>query len=81
MADMTNLEGKKCKASLDKFAEIGLGRTKHRLDETPIEHCNLMHLGMYFVAPLRLLLFLIICRSRRYQGRNLGSQAFTDEGG
>jgi hypothetical protein len=39
-----------------------------------------VHVGMYFITLMLLLLFLMMCRSRRGWGRNLGSQVFTDNG-
>jgi hypothetical protein len=79
MADKTNLDGQKLKAALDEFAEVGLRRRKNRLEETPTKKRKLVHVGMYFIAPMLLLLFLM-CRSRRRRGRNLGSQVFADKG-
>jgi hypothetical protein len=80
MADKTNLDGQKLKAALDEFAEVGLRRRKNRLEETPTKKRKLVHVGMYFIAPMLLLLFLMMCRSRRRRGRNLGSQVFADTG-
>jgi len=80
MADKTNLDGQKLKAALDEFAEVGLRRRKNRLEETPTKKRKLVHVGMYFIAPMLLLLFLMMCRSRRRRGRNLGSQVFADKG-
>jgi len=80
MADKTNLDGQKLKAALDEFAEVGLHQRMNRLEETPTKKRKLVHIGMYFIAPMLLLLFLMMCRSRRRRGRNLGSQVFTDKG-
>jgi len=80
MADKTNLDGQKFKAALDEFAEVGLRRRKNRLEETPTKKRKLLHVGMYFIAPMLLLLFLMMCRSRRRRGRNLRSQVFADKG-
>jgi hypothetical protein len=80
MADKTNLDGQKLMAALDEFAEVGLRRRKNRLEETPTKKRKLVHVGMYFIAPMLLLLFLMMCRSRRRRGRNLGSQVFADKG-
>jgi len=80
MADKTNLDGQKLKAGLDEFTEVGLRRRKNRLEETPTKKRKLVHVGMYFIAPMLLLLFRMMCRSRRRRGRNLGSQVFADKG-
>jgi len=80
MADKTNLDGQKLKAALDEFAEVGLRRRKNRLEETQTNRRKLVHVGMYLIAPMLLLLFVMMCRPRRRRGRNLGSQVFTDKG-
>ena len=80
LADKTNLDGQKLKAALDEFAEVGLRQMNNRLEETPTRKRKLVHAGMYFIAPMLLLLVLIMCRSRRRRGRNLGSQVFADKG-
>jgi hypothetical protein len=80
MADKTMLDGQKLKAALDEFAEFGLRRRKNRLEETPTKKRKLMHVGMYFIALMLVLLFLVMWKSRRQQGRNLGSQVFTNKG-
>jgi len=80
MADKTNVDGQKLNAALDEFAEVGLRRRKNRLEETPTEKRTLVHVGMYFIAPMLLLLFLMMCRSTRQRGRNLRSQVFADKG-
>jgi len=81
MADKTNLNGQRLKSALDEFAEVGLRQRGNRLEETPTRKKNLVHIGMYFIAPMLLLLFLMMCRSRRRQARNLGSQVFADTDG
>jgi len=80
MADKTNFDGQKLKAALDEFAEVGHCRRKNRLEETLIKKRKLVHDGIYFIAPMLLLLFLMMCRSRRRRGRNLRSQVFTHKG-
>jgi len=80
MADETKLDGQKLNAALDKFAEVGLRQTKNRLEETPTKKRKLVHVGMYFIAPMLLLLILMMGRSRRRRGRNLRSQFFADKG-
>jgi len=79
MADKTNLDGQKLKAALDEFVEVDLRRRKNRLEETLTKNRKLVHVGIYFIAPMLLLLFLMICRSRRRRGTNLGSQVFADK--
>jgi len=64
MADKTNLNAEKLKASQSEFAEVGIRRKKHRLKETPTRKRKLLHIGMYFIAPMVLLLFLMMRRSR-----------------
>jgi len=54
MADKTNLDGQKLKAALDEFAGVALLQRKNRLAETPTRKSKLMHVGMYFIAPMRL---------------------------
>jgi len=80
MPDKTNLDGQNLKAALDKFAEDGLRRRRNRLEETLTKKRKLMHLGMYFIAPMLFLLFLMMCRFRRRRGRNLRSQVFAHKG-
>jgi hypothetical protein len=65
MADKTNLDGQKLNEALDKFAEVGLHQTKNRLEDTTIKKRKLVHVGMYFITLMLLLLFLMMCRSRR----------------
>jgi len=79
MADKTNLDSRKLKAALDGFAEVGLRWTKNRLEETPTKKRKLVLVGMYFITPMLILLFLMMCSSRRRPGRNLGSQVFADK--
>jgi len=63
MADKTNLDGQKIKAALDEFAEVVLCRKMNMLEETPTKKWKLVPVGMYFIAPMLLLLFLMMCRS------------------
>jgi len=65
MADKTNLNGQKFKPTLDEFMEIGLCQRTNRVDETLTKKRKLVHIGMYFIALILLLLFLMMCRSRR----------------
>jgi hypothetical protein len=65
MAEMTNLDGQTLQAALDEFVEVGLRRRENRLDETPTTKRKLVHVGMYFIAPMLFLLFQMLCRSRR----------------
>ena len=65
IADHTNLDGQKLKAPRDESAEVCLRQRKNVVNKTPTKKRKLMHIGMYFVAPMLLLLFLIMCRSRR----------------
>ena len=80
VADKTNLAGQRLKAALDEFAEVGLRRRKSTLEDTLTNKMKLVHIGMNFIAPMLLLLFLMMCRYRRRPGRNLESQVFPDEG-
>jgi hypothetical protein len=79
MADKTNLDGHKQKAAMDEFAEVGFSQRKNRLEETLTKRRTLMNLGWYFIALILPVLFLIMCTSRRLQGRNFGSQGFADQ--
>jgi len=65
MADKTDLDGQKLKAALDEFAEVGPHRRQKRLEETKTKKRKLVHVGVYFITPMLLLLFLMMCRSRR----------------
>jgi hypothetical protein len=80
MADKTNLDGQKLKTALDEFADVGLRQRKNRLEEAPTKKRKLVHVGMYFMTPMLLLLFRMMCRSRRRCGENLGSQVFSAKG-
>ena len=79
-ADMTNLDCQKLKPAVDDFAEVGLRRKKNWLEETPTKKWKLVHVDMYFIAPMLLSHFLTVRRSRRRRGRNLGSKVFADNG-
>lgn len=62
MADTTILDGQKMKAALDEFAEDGLRVRKDRIDQTPTNKWRFIYIGMYFIAPMFLLLFLMMGR-------------------
>jgi len=64
MADKTNLDGQKLNAALDEFVEVGLCQRKNRLEETLAKERKLVDVGTYFITPMLLLLFLMICRYR-----------------
>jgi len=81
MADMTNLDGQKLKAALDEFAEVGLHPRKNNVAETLTKKRKLMQVGMYLIAPMLLLFFVMMCKYRGRQGRNLRSRVFADKGG
>jgi len=61
MADKTNLDGQKLKAALDASAEVGLRRRKNRGEVTPSKKRKLTNVGMYFIAPMLLSQFLMMC--------------------
>jgi hypothetical protein len=61
MADETNLDCQKLKAAQDELAEVDFRRRKYQLVETPTKKRKLVHIGMYFIAPMLHLLFLIMC--------------------
>jgi hypothetical protein len=65
MADMTNLDGQKLKATLDEFVEVSLHRRKNRLEQTPTKKRKLVYIGMYFITSMLLLVFPLMCRCRR----------------
>jgi len=64
MADKTNLAGQKLMAARDEFMEDGLRQRKNRLKKTLTKKRNLVHIGMYFIAPILLVFFLMMSRSR-----------------
>jgi hypothetical protein len=80
MADKTHFNGPKHKAALDEFAEVGVCGRKNGVECTLMKMRMLMHFSMYLSAPMSHFLFLMMCRSRRRQGRNLGSQVFANQG-
>jgi len=80
MADKTNLDGQKPKAAVDEIGEDALRGQTNRLEETPTKKRTLVHLGMYITALMLLFILLMMCRSRRRQGKNLGSQVLADNG-
>lgn len=61
MVDKTILDGQKSKPALDEFDEINLCHSKNRIDETPTEKRNFVHVGMYFISQILLLLLLRKC--------------------
>jgi hypothetical protein len=70
LADRTNLDGQKLKAPRDEFEKVGLRQWMNSLQKWPTKIKKLMHIGMYFISPMLLLLFLIKCRYWRQWGRN-----------
>jgi len=60
LADKTHLDGQRVKAALDEFGEVGLGRRKNGIDETPTTKMTFIHIGMYFIAQMLCSLFLIM---------------------
>jgi hypothetical protein len=64
MADKTNLDGHKFKPPLDKLADIGFHRKKNMPNDTSNRKRSLVHIGMYFIAPILILFFLMMCRYR-----------------
>jgi hypothetical protein len=65
LAVKTNLNRWTLMAALDEFPEVGIRRRKNRLQETSTKKRKLVHIGMHFITPMLLLLFLMMCRSRR----------------
>jgi len=80
IADNTNLDGQRHKAALDEFPEVGFCRRKNGIDETPNKEWKFMHVGMYFITPMMLLLFPIMCRHKRQQRRQLVSLVLANNG-
>jgi hypothetical protein len=76
MADKTILEGLKLIEALDLLVEVGICRRNNRMVETKGKKRIVVQIGMYFITLMLLLLLQIMCRYRRRQGRNTGSQAF-----
>jgi len=64
MADKTNVDGQKHKAALDQFVEVGVRPGKKRINETTTKKGKFVHVGMYFIALMLLMLFLMMCRYR-----------------
>ena len=79
IVENTILDGYKVKAALDEFMDVGLGRGKNMIDETPTKKMKFVHVGMYFITLMRHLLFLMMGRYRRQWGKHLGSLVFTDK--
>jgi len=65
IVENTILDGYKVKAALDEFMDVGLGRGKNMIDETPTKKMKFVHVGMYFITLMRHLLFLMMGRYRR----------------
>jgi len=76
MADETILDGQHLKVALAQCPEVGLCRRKNRIDQTPTKMRTLVHIGTYFITVMLLLHFLMMCRYRRLQGRNLEWRVF-----
>jgi len=80
LADKTNLDVHILKKGLDKFVQVGVCQTKNRHGETSTTKKKLVHIGMYFIAPMLLSFLLMMSGWRGRWGRQLGSQVVTDEG-
>jgi len=80
MADKTNLDGKKLKAALDEFAEVGHRWRKHRIGKSLTMERKFVDFGVYFIAPIQLLLFLMMCGYGRQWRWNLGSEVISYQG-
>jgi len=74
MTDKTSLDGEKLMAAHDHdvFAEVGLHRRKNRIDKTLSKKSIFIHVGMHFITPMHLLLFLMLFRYGKQPGRNNG---------
>jgi hypothetical protein len=62
MGEMINLSGQELFAALGEFAEVGLRWRKNRLEAISNTRRKLVHIGMYFIAPMHRLLFLMMSR-------------------
>lgn len=62
MADKTILNGQYVKAALVELVEVGLGRRQNMIDNSPTKKMKFVHVGMYFIALMLVLLFLMMCR-------------------
>jgi len=80
MADESNLDGQTLKAALAWNMEVGLRLRNHMIEETPTKQRKFVYIQLYFIAPMLLLPFLMVCRYRRWRGTNLWSQVFADKG-
>jgi hypothetical protein len=49
------------------------------LEESPTEQRKLVHVGMYFISPILLLLFLMLCRSRRRREKTFSHRSWPIE--
>ena len=50
------------------------------IDATPTKKQKLVYIGLYFIALMLLLHFLIMCRQRRQQRRYIGTDILAIEG-
>jgi hypothetical protein len=65
MADKTILEVQKLPLPRAKSMEVGLCWRKNCIDATLNKQWTFIHIGIYYIAQLVLLLFLIMCTYRR----------------
>jgi hypothetical protein len=65
MADKTNLDGHNLNAARDELMGVGFRGRSYKLGKTPTQMRKPVHVGIYFITPMLLLLFLMMCTSRR----------------
>jgi len=73
MADKTILNGRKLKPVLDEFRVVALHPMENRIDVTPATKRPLFNVGMYFIAPMLALVFLILCKLPRWSSGHWSS--------
>jgi hypothetical protein len=65
MADKTNLDSQKLNTALEEFTVVGLHHRINTINKTLTKKRILMQVGMYFIAPIHLLHFLMMGRYRQ----------------
>jgi hypothetical protein len=60
MVEETNHDDQKLKAAWDLSAEVAFCERNNSIEETPTKRRKFVHLGMYFITPMHLVLFLIM---------------------
>jgi hypothetical protein len=61
MVDKTSRDGRKLRVGLEEFMVICHCRMINTIGKTPSKTMNLVLVGLYFIAPILLCLFLTMC--------------------